>query len=92
MATRFRFYNENTGNVHGIRLTCTTAELEEFLTSDIGLAIVSSLETKYGVHDFESGWGYVGFASYEVEDAKLDSLIEDWRQVFDGKNWIREMP
>ena len=91
MATRFRFYDENTGNIHSIRLTCTTAELEEFLTSDIGLTVVSNLEEKYGVHDFDCSHGYVGFTSYEVED-KMPLLMKDWYQVFSDKNWIREMP
>ena len=47
---------------------------------------VDEFESRYGVHDWSTSPDdrvhAIGFSSYEVEQDKVDELMEGWRQHF----------
>lgn len=66
-------------------------ELEEMYNTDEFEEIQTTLEDEYGIHDAFSGTDYIantrtifGFHSYEVEEGKIDELMEKWRNFFVG--------
>ena len=63
-------------------LTCTEYEAEETLC-DLQDDFTSKLESEYGVHDAQGGpmnGSYeVGFCTYEVDEDKIDELVEIWK-------------